>query len=89
MAGASHVHRRVGYNAEMRWSLRSMFIATALVAFAVWLANFAVTASDVLYVLAIPILMGVGVGMLTGRVDLWVRIGIGVDILVLGAMRWL
>ena len=85
MAVASHFDCRVGYNAEMRWSLASMFIATAFVAVAAWAARYGATMPDALRLLAVPPLLGVAVGTLAGRVGLGIRYGVAADIVLVAA----
>ena len=71
----------------MRWSLRSMFVATALVAvaaWAAWAAKYGVVGPNVFCVLAVPILIGAAVGTLAGRVGLWIRHGIQADAVLIG-----
>jgi hypothetical protein len=67
----------------MRWTLRSMFIATALVAVASLAAKHVATCGDVriwLFALAaIPILLGAAIGTLAGRVGLGIRFGVAID----------
>jgi hypothetical protein len=67
---------------SMRWSLASMFIATALVALACAVARYAAIAGDVLgwlfAVAAIPVLLGAAIGTLAGRVGFGIRIGAGI-----------
>jgi hypothetical protein len=71
----------------MRWSLGSMFSVTVLVAVAAWLAkHYVVAGSGLLYILAIPFFMGLGVGMLTGNVGRWIRYGVAADVVLLGLL---
>jgi hypothetical protein len=83
MAGASRVDWRRCYNCEMRWSLASMFFATAFVAVASLAARYATTAGDLtgklFAVAAIPLLLGAAIGTLAGRVGLGIRFGVAVD----------
>jgi hypothetical protein len=68
----------------MRWSLRSMFVATALVAVASLAAKNAVVWLAPICMLATPIFLCAAVGTLRGNLGLWVRYGVGVDIVLLG-----
>jgi hypothetical protein len=73
----------------MRWSLASMFVATALVAVAAWLGKLAVTSQDVRPLLAVPLLLGVTVGILGGRVTGFI-FGVGIGfVLILAVLFWL
>ncbi len=77
---------------SMRWSLASMFVATALVAVAAWVVRYALALPSLLAVLgllALPVLLCAAVGTLTGRVGLWLRISVGVDLVVSGVMHWI
>jgi hypothetical protein len=68
----------------MRWSLASMFIATALVAVAAWVGKLGFDDfSDgghrhALLLLAVPIVLGAAVGTLAGRVGLGIRFGVAI-----------
>ncbi len=52
---------------SMRWSLASMFVATALVAAAAYTARLGF-AGDPPYILAVPVFLGAAVGVLAGNV---------------------
>ncbi len=65
-----------------------MFIATALVAVAAWVAKGIAESSNpagqFCLLLAIPILLCAAVGKLAGRIGLWLRVGVGVDAALIG-----
>jgi hypothetical protein len=68
----------------MQFSLKAMFIATALVAVACFAAKLVVVSYSPMDrqigALAIPVLIGAAVGTLTGRVASWVLCGVAVDL---------
>jgi hypothetical protein len=68
----------------MRWSLASMFVATAFVAGASLAAKYGIAGREPLCLLAVPILIGVAVGMLAGQVGPWIRYGVQADIVLMG-----
>ncbi len=68
----------------MRWSLASMFVATAFVAIASLAARYGIAGPEPLCLLAVPVLIGAAVGTLAGRVGLWIRHGIEADAVLIG-----
>jgi hypothetical protein len=68
----------------MRYTLRSMFVATAFVAVASLAAKYGVAGPNVFCLLAVPVLIGAAVGTLAGRVGLWIRHGIEADAVLIG-----
>ncbi len=92
MAVSPRVDWRVGKIAEMRWSLASMFVATALVAFAAWAAKVGVAGFDALCLLAVAPLLGAAVGVLVRKVPEWIGYGLAVDIVLIAPVlffRWI
>ena len=73
----------------MRWSLASMFIATAFIAVAAWAAHYGVMTHYALALLAVFPLVGAAVGTLAGRVGLWVCVGVAIDIPIGLALGWI
>jgi hypothetical protein len=67
---------------SMRWSLASMFIATALVAVAAWAVKLCF-AGDGRFLLAVAPLLGAAVGVLAGKVPEWIGYGIAVDVVLM------
>ena len=66
-----------------------MFVATALVAVAAWLGKIAVRGQDVRPLLIVPVLLGVTVGILGGRVTGFI-LGVGIGfVLILAVLFWL
>ena len=71
----------------MRWSLASVFSATALVAVAAWAGKYAVSGGDWMgrnyAILAIPVLLCGAFGSVRGRLGRWLVYGASIDIAVM------
>jgi hypothetical protein len=69
-----------------QFSLRSLFIATAFVAFACAAARLFITAVglDLFALMAIPILLCGAFGVLRGRLRFWLGYGVAIDVAVMG-----
>jgi hypothetical protein len=72
-----------------QFSLRAALIATALVAVAAWFAKIGFAGPEPLCILAVFPLVGAAVGTLAGNVRLWIRHGVGVDIVLMGLALFL